>query len=357
MIVLFVFLVLIPIVFLLFNKKQHFTQGFIKADVNANKNISVNTDEFIVSSKLDAKKICIEEQCLSKNDLLKAIQMHDKIRKAVCINEECVYEEQLNHLYDLWPIGSIVMYKGDIKRLPEGWRICDGSQGTPDLRDRFILGSSVNYRTVYKTLDIGKCGKEGGGLPNYSIQDINNRNECEKLCNEKKNCYGFNIAETTGDQCILWCEELSDKNLYNNDANWGNCFKKDMSGGESKHRLTLDEIPPHGHVMFSNNPGSEDGDLQLGVAAEVSSGNSKGNIVKNKTDFKTKLSFYGKDSSHENKPPFVSLYYVMRIDPDYKEEQCDSYKLPEEKEKEKEKDINQLLREQIVNELSQKPLA
>ena len=100
MIVLFIFLFLIPVVFMLFNKKQHFSQGFIKADINV-QNVNVNTDEFIVSSKLDSQKICIEDQCLSKNDLIRIIQLHDKIRKAVCINDECVYEEQLSHLNDL----------------------------------------------------------------------------------------------------------------------------------------------------------------------------------------------------------------------------------------------------------------
>ena len=68
---------------------------------------------------------------------------------------------------------------------------------------------------------------------------------------------------------------------------------------------------------------------------------------------KQNFPFKGKNSSHENLPPFVSLYYVMRVDPDYKEEPCDSYKEPDDKDE----DINQLLREQIITELSQKPLA
>lgn len=35
--------------------------------------------------------------------------------------------------------GMIVMYKGDLSRLPSGWRKCDGTLGTPDLTG-FILG-------------------------------------------------------------------------------------------------------------------------------------------------------------------------------------------------------------------------
>jgi len=37
------------------------------------------------------------------------------------------------------PRGSIIAFYGD--QIPPGWRICDGNNGTPDLRGRFILGS------------------------------------------------------------------------------------------------------------------------------------------------------------------------------------------------------------------------
>ncbi|MBD3340895.1 MAG: hypothetical protein GF353_17435 [Candidatus Lokiarchaeota archaeon] len=38
------------------------------------------------------------------------------------------------------PIGSIVMWSDKIDEIPEGWELCDGSNGTPLLLDRFIYG-------------------------------------------------------------------------------------------------------------------------------------------------------------------------------------------------------------------------
>ncbi len=38
--------------------------------------------------------------------------------------------------------GMIIMYSGIKKDLPDGWHLCDGDKGTPDLRNRFILGGS-----------------------------------------------------------------------------------------------------------------------------------------------------------------------------------------------------------------------
>jgi len=44
------------------------------------------------------------------------------------------------------PAGAIVMWSGTLASVPSGWALCDGSNGTPDLRDKFIKGwaSGVN---------------------------------------------------------------------------------------------------------------------------------------------------------------------------------------------------------------------
>jgi hypothetical protein len=43
------------------------------------------------------------------------------------------------------PSGIITMWSG--AELPEGWALCDGSEGTPDLRNRFVVGSGDTYTT------------------------------------------------------------------------------------------------------------------------------------------------------------------------------------------------------------------
>lgn len=37
--------------------------------------------------------------------------------------------------------GIICMWHGLIVDIPNGWALCDGSNGTPDLRDRFVTGA------------------------------------------------------------------------------------------------------------------------------------------------------------------------------------------------------------------------
>lgn len=41
------------------------------------------------------------------------------------------------------PSGIIVMWSGSVGTIPTGWAFCDGTSGTPDLRDRFILAAGT----------------------------------------------------------------------------------------------------------------------------------------------------------------------------------------------------------------------
>ena len=49
--------------------------------------------------------------------------------------------------------GMIMMWSGTIATIPTGWVLCNGSNGTPDLRNRFVIGAhsdtaGVAYSTV-----------------------------------------------------------------------------------------------------------------------------------------------------------------------------------------------------------------
>ncbi len=47
--------------------------------------------------------------------------------------------------FNLLPTGIITMWSGTIDKIPAGWVFCDGGNGTPDLRSRFIVGSGPGY--------------------------------------------------------------------------------------------------------------------------------------------------------------------------------------------------------------------
>lgn len=43
------------------------------------------------------------------------------------------------------PPGGIIIWSGASDAVPDGWAVCDGENGTPDLRGRFVLGESASY--------------------------------------------------------------------------------------------------------------------------------------------------------------------------------------------------------------------
>lgn len=43
------------------------------------------------------------------------------------------------------PAGAIIMWSGTTSNIPTGFALCDGNNGTPDLRDRFIVGAGNTY--------------------------------------------------------------------------------------------------------------------------------------------------------------------------------------------------------------------
>ena len=45
----------------------------------------------------------------------------------------------------LVPGGFIGMWSGSAETIPTGWALCDGTNGTPDLTERFILGAGKGY--------------------------------------------------------------------------------------------------------------------------------------------------------------------------------------------------------------------
>ena len=43
------------------------------------------------------------------------------------------------------PSGAIIMWSGSIGSIPAGYYLCDGQNGTPNLKDRFVVGAGNTY--------------------------------------------------------------------------------------------------------------------------------------------------------------------------------------------------------------------
>jgi hypothetical protein len=43
------------------------------------------------------------------------------------------------------PIGGIILWSGSVASIPAGWQLCNGTNGTPDLRNSFVIGAGDTY--------------------------------------------------------------------------------------------------------------------------------------------------------------------------------------------------------------------
>lgn len=60
------------------------------------------------------------------------------------------------------PTGGIIMWSGSIASIPTGWALCDGTNSTPDLQDRFVVGAGNIYNP----------NTSGGGTATLTVANL-----------------------------------------------------------------------------------------------------------------------------------------------------------------------------------------
>jgi len=125
------------------------------------------------------------------------------------------------------PVNGIVMWSGST--VPDGWALCDGTHGTPNLSGRFIVGAG-----------------QGPGLSNYAVGG---------------------------------------------------------TGGEEKHKLTVEEMPSHRHPYKFR--GAD-------IADDWESDNELYSVSKQYYMNTAYTENTGGDKAHENRPPYYVLAFIMR---------------------------------------------
>ena len=58
--------------------------------------------------------------------------------------------------------GMIMMWSGTIATIPSGWLLCDGTSGTPDLRNKFVIAADADSGGAAKTTITGSATQTGG---------------------------------------------------------------------------------------------------------------------------------------------------------------------------------------------------
>ena len=167
--------------------------------------------------------------------------------------------------YGTIPIGGIIMWNnyGGVS-VPDGWALCNGSNGTPDLRGRFIMSSTY-----------GSINVAGEGNRDYVLENTGGEQYVQLSVNEiPSHTHEVSLNTTTNGQHT---HEYND--YYNTHDNEGD-------NADDRNYAQANYTYSHRDTYHSGNHSHQvQGDT-------ISTGGS---------------------STHENRPPYYVLAYIMRI--------------------------------------------
>ena len=202
-------------------------------------------------------------------------------------------------LGNAFPSGGIIMWSGAENAIPSGWVLCNGSNSTPDLRNRFVVGAGTG--SSYSVGDTGGSNdatlvSHSHGNGNYGTNNTGGHSHGGNTGNSGNHAHGGGnyITNTTGSHSHRWG---TDDNLganggnNNPDANGGQAWKAwTDSAGDHYHNVNGNSQSEgdHSHNISTNNNGSHSHSVN---------GNS-GNA--------------GSSATGANRPPYYALCYIMK---------------------------------------------
>lgn len=110
----------------------------IKDEININNNIKNGLKEYI-DKLLEEKMQTLKNYTVSNSEKLQ--------NKKIGIRPYSIVQVEINGKINpniIFTKGMIIAWFGEMYNIPKNWAICDGTNGTPDLRDKFIIGQSDN---------------------------------------------------------------------------------------------------------------------------------------------------------------------------------------------------------------------
>lgn len=151
-----------------------------------------------------------------------------------------------NHLVNK-PIvsGMIIMWSGSESAIPDGWALCNGENGTPDLRDRFIVGAGSSC-----------AAGTSGGNASQTI-DLSGQTGSTTLTINQIPSHSHMIAGASGvtGSSNMEIVPISIEGLNSYGSKWSQAYSRE-SGGNQPHShglsgsATVNMLPPYYALCF-----------------------------------------------------------------------------------------------------------
>ena len=126
------------------------------------------------------------------------------------------------------PIGGIIMYYGSFADIPANWKLCDGNNGTPNLSDRFVMGTTTE----------GSIGDMGGSADAIVVSHTHTADHEHNASsgNAGEHIHSFNLPVDD------WFSSYGSESKEAIDDDWSAPFDSynTNSAGDHSHTITVD---------------------------------------------------------------------------------------------------------------------
>ena len=186
------------------------------------------------------------------------------------------------------PSGIIAMWSGASNAIPTGWVLCNGQNGTPPLQDRFIVGAGSAYQV-----------NDTGGAESVTLSS----SQIPSHAHSVSLTAASNGSHTHGDTFAVSLSGLKTASA--------GAHTHTFSGSEAYGQIGTNSgfIKHYGRKITTSSSGAHTHTISgsASLTGSISSGGAHTHSVSGNTGS------VGNSSSHENRPPYYALCFIMKI--------------------------------------------
>ena len=182
------------------------------------------------------------------------------------------------------PSGIIAVWSGSEGSIPSGWYLCNGSNGTPDLRNRFIVGAGSG-----SSYSVGNTG--GSNTVTLSTSQIPSHSHTTN-----NHSHNASVSDPGHGHSV----SVSDPGHSHNTSVTGAKLFPGYGGAHVPYGGAGGY--PGTHFNMSN--------ANTGISANASNANTSISVSTGNANPSTNNT--GGGGSHENRPPYYALCYIMK---------------------------------------------
>lgn len=174
------------------------------------------------------------------------------------------------------PTGGIIMWSGAISAIPTGWALCNGLNGTPNLTGKFVVMADADASGTYNVNDTG-------GVDSVTLTDSQIPAHSHTASTDSQGSHTHSgSTDTTGSHSHTETHYTS-----NGSGDGVGPGASCCGGGPATSALSTSSAGSHSHTLSISSAGAHTHTVTV--------------------------SNTGGGGSHENRPPYYALAYIMKL--------------------------------------------